>query len=96
MFFEEIVNKIRAVLETKFNFLSDKIILYDQFIRLWVEEKNCELKIEFVDDVAARWGNPVFIRNILIDNPGNILANKLTAIVGRDEPKDVFDIIQLS
>ncbi len=94
--FKEIVNKIRAVLETKFNFLSDKIILYDQFIRLWVEEKNCELKIEFVDDVAARWGNPVFIRNILIDNPGNILANKLTAIVGRDEPKDVFDIIQLS
>jgi hypothetical protein len=30
------------------------------------------------------------------DTPINILSNKLTAIVGRDEPKDVFDIIHLS
>lgn len=31
-----------------------------------------------------------------IDTPINILSNKLTAIVGRDEPKDIFDIIHLS
>ena len=30
------------------------------------------------------------------DTPINILSNKLTAIVGRDEPKDIFDIIHLS
>ena len=30
------------------------------------------------------------------DTPVNILSNKLTAIVGRDEPKDIFDIIHLS
>ncbi len=31
-----------------------------------------------------------------IDTTINILSNKLTAIVGRDEPKDIFDIIHLS
>lgn len=30
------------------------------------------------------------------NTPLNILSNKLTAIVGRDEPKDIFDIIHLS
>jgi len=30
------------------------------------------------------------------DTPLNILSNKLTAIIGRDEPKDIFDIIHLS
>lgn len=30
------------------------------------------------------------------DTPLNILSYKLTAIVGRDEPKDIFDIIHLS
>lgn len=31
-----------------------------------------------------------------MDNPLNILANKLTSIVGRDEPKDMFDIIHIA
>lgn len=32
----------------------------------------------------------------MIDTPLNILSNKLSAIVGRDEPKDIFDVIHLS
>jgi hypothetical protein len=31
-----------------------------------------------------------------IDTPLNILSNKLTALVGREEPKDIFDIIHIS
>ncbi len=29
----------------------------------------------------------------LIDTVENILANKLTAIIGRDNPKDIFDLL---
>ncbi len=28
----------------------------------------------------------------MIDNPINILSNKLTAVISRDNPKDIFDI----
>ena len=30
--------------------------------------------------------------NYLLDNIENILSNKLTAVIGRDNPKDIFDI----
>jgi predicted nucleotidyltransferase component of viral defense system len=51
------------------------------------------LKVEFVNDVTHHFGNfekkPLFG---LVDNTLNILSNKLSAIIGRDEPKDVVDI----
>jgi predicted nucleotidyltransferase component of viral defense system len=31
-----------------------------------------------------------------IDNIENILANKITAVVGRDDPKDLFDIVTIT
>ena len=56
-----------------------------------------ELKIDFVNDIAHYWGTPnefpLFPR---VDNPKNILANKITAILARDEPKDVVDIIVIA
>ena len=42
----------------------------------------------FADDFTRFFG--------WIDTPKNILSYKLTAIIGRDEPKDIFDIIHLS
>jgi hypothetical protein len=54
------------------------------------------LKIEFVNDIAYRCGVPNIYQYGFIDKPLNILTNKLTAIVGRDEPKDVFDICSLA
>lgn len=94
--FKDIVTKIRYILDSAFHTLTDKLILYDDFVRIWVKENDCELKVEFVNDVAYRWGKIIQINDIPIDNPGNILANKLTAVVSRDEPKDVFDIIHIS
>jgi len=51
------------------------------------------LKIELVNDVAAHFGeinsHTIFSR---IDNPINILSNKITALISRDEPKDIADI----
>lgn len=94
--FKNTVSKIRTVIEMHFMTGKGSPVLYDDFIRIWIRDDHCELKIEFVNDVPARWGEIHIVNNIPVDNPGNILSNKLSAIVGRDEPKDVFDIISIS
>ncbi len=76
------------------------ITTHYEFIRSRLQ-KNLQLKTEFVNDIAYRWGKTIPItigtkNNIPVDNIANILANKLTAMVSRDEPKDVFDIISIS
>jgi hypothetical protein len=64
-----------------------------RFVRLEVESPSAALKIEMVNDVPAHVGtitvHPVLGR---LDSPENILANKLTALSDRDEPKDLADI----
>jgi len=51
------------------------------------------LQIDFVNDIAYRYKNPIINENkYLIDNIENILSNKIAAVVGRDNPKDIFDI----
>jgi hypothetical protein len=51
------------------------------------------LKIEMVNDVPSHIGeirqDPVLGR---LDSPENILANKVTALIDREEPKDLADI----
>lgn len=51
------------------------------------------LKVELVNDVAFHDNG--FISSDFfnkVDNINNILSNKLSAIMGRDEPKDIVDI----
>jgi hypothetical protein len=64
-----------------------------RFVRLSVLAGDIALKIEMVNDVPAHVGalrmHPVLGR---LDSPENILANKLTAVVDRREPKDLADI----
>lgn len=64
-----------------------------RFARLNLTESDVVLKIEMVNDVPAHVGelrrDPVLG---LLDSPENILANKLTAVVDREEPKDLADI----
>ena len=51
------------------------------------------LKLDFVNDTASRYKDILVSKdNYLIDNIENILSNKLTAVMGRDNPKDIFDI----
>ena len=74
--------------------LSDKNISIttrsDTFYSFLVEKK---LKVDLVNDIASHIGDlkahSIFSK---IDNISNILSNKITALVGRDEPKDVVDI----
>jgi len=51
------------------------------------------LQVDFVNDMACRYKEPLLNeKNFLYDNIENILSNKITAVMGRDNPKDVFDI----
>ncbi len=64
-----------------------------RFCRLTLSSNDVELKVELVDDVPSRVGDvvehPVLGR---LDSAENILANKISALVDRDEPKDLADI----
>jgi len=64
-----------------------------RFVRLTVGDRDVFLKIEMIDDVPAHIGalsrHPVLG---LLDSAENILANKLTALVDRREPRDLADI----
>ena len=64
-----------------------------RFVRVNVTGGDVVLKVEMVNDVPAHVGevrvHPVLGR---LDSPENILANKLTAVVDRREPKDLADI----
>ncbi|MCK9421325.1 MAG: nucleotidyl transferase AbiEii/AbiGii toxin family protein [Bacteroidales bacterium] len=86
---------LRSILKTQFNTSDDKIVLYPDYIRIWVPGKE-DLKIEMVNDVSERWGSPILAGTTPVDTIGNILANKLTALLSRDEPKDIFDIVTIA
>ena len=65
----------------------------DRFVRLNLTQSGVDLKIEMVNDVPSRVGEP-WVHPVLknIDTAENILANKITAALDRSEPKDIADI----
>ena len=64
------------------------------FIRLEVEGS---LQLDFVNDRVPRYKEVAVLDNgYIIDTIENILSNKLTAVIGRDDPKDIFDIYLIS
>jgi Nucleotidyl transferase AbiEii toxin, Type IV TA system len=64
-----------------------------RFVRANLTDSRTVLKIEMINDVPSHIGD-VRIDPVLgtIDSPENILANKVTALVDREEPKDMADI----
>ena len=51
------------------------------------------LQVDFVNDISFRYKEPrISEENYLLDTIENILSNKITAVIGRDNPKDIFDI----
>lgn len=64
-----------------------------RFVRAVLESGGTQLKVEFVNDVRGRVGLPVRHAGFgLVDTPENILANKVTALLDREEPKDLADV----
>jgi predicted nucleotidyltransferase component of viral defense system len=91
--FKEITNSFHHLIRTNFSVQKEGSLITDEFVRYLVAKENVLLKIEFVNDVAYRYKSPIQHSVCLIDNIRNIFSNKLTCIVGRDEPKDFYDII---
>ena len=51
------------------------------------------LQVDVVNDSVPRYKEPNMLKNgYQIDTLDNILSNKITVVIGRDNPKDIFDI----
>lgn len=87
--------KLIKILRNNFRLSEEKLITFEDYTRVWISD-DAELKVEFVNDMAERWQDPVFVGSVPVDSVSNILANKITALISRDEPKDVFDIVMIS
>jgi hypothetical protein len=65
----------------------------ERFVRFEIANADVLLKIELINDVPAHVGelrrDPVLGR---LDSAENILANKVTALLDREEPKDLADV----
>ncbi|MGA1865415.1 MAG: nucleotidyl transferase AbiEii/AbiGii toxin family protein [bacterium] len=60
------------------------------FVRLNI---NGILQVDLVNDRVYRYGKSILSSSgIFLDNVENICANKICAIIGRDDPKDMFDL----
>ncbi len=86
------IRNIKKELIKKFKV--DTLLESKDFVRVMIEDL---LQVDFVNDRVPRYKDVVILDNgYIIDNVENILSNKLTAIIGRDNPKDIFDIYLIS
>lgn len=86
--FYRVVREVKVALSQTFD-IKEEVSSKD-FIRLRIDNM---LQVDFVNDSVMRYGEPIYRDNgYIIDNCENILANKLTAVMGRDSAKDIFDI----
>ena len=90
------ISDLKNKITTRFTINLQQSLFTEDFTRLFILEDDIYLKIELVNDVEYYIGKPSDYEFGRIDTPINILSNKLSAIVGRDEPKDVYDLIHLS
>ena len=94
--YKQYIDKIYKAIKENFTTDVTNNLFYDDFTRLYIIDNNISLKLEFVNDIPYRTGEPNNIYFGKIDTPLNILSNKISTIVNRDEPKDVFDIIHIA
>lgn len=95
-FYLKYIAEIKGRIVKSFDINIQQSLFSDDFTRLFIYEDDVSLKIEFVNDIEYYPGKPASFPFGLIDTPLNILSNKLTAVTGRDEPKDIFDIVYIS
>ena len=85
-FFSFEVKKILEILKDNFNLKIEVSSI--NFWLIYIEN----LKIDFVDThYEKHFGEFLRYKNYIIDSKENIFTNKITAILGRDEPKDIAD-----
>lgn len=82
------IKNIKKALQNSFEVISE--VESKDFTRFKIDDL---LQVDFVNDIAFRYKEPIVNeKNYLLDNIENILSNKITAVIGRDNPKDIFDI----
>jgi len=82
------VKNIKRALQNQFELITQ--VEAKDFTRYVI---NGVLQVDFVNDSAIRYKDPIVKENsYIIDTIENILINKVTAVMGRDNPKDIFDI----
>lgn len=71
---------------------TDVTLREQYYVRVILTRNEVTLKVEMVNDVSSRVGqvsdHPILGK---LDSAENILANKLTALIGREEPRDLAD-----
>ncbi|MBW7856873.1 MAG: nucleotidyl transferase AbiEii/AbiGii toxin family protein [Leptonema sp. (in: Bacteria)] len=94
-FFSNSSNRFRFAVKNVMNTISNvlavsMIVDSKDFVRILI---NQVLQIDFVNDWVPRYKDVIILDNgYIVDSIENILSNKLTAVLGRDNPKDIFDI----
>jgi len=72
---------------------TEVILREEYFVRAVLTRDELTLKVEMINDVSSRVGD---VRDHLVlgrlDSAENILANKLTALIGREESRDLADV----
>jgi len=99
-FFTNDNNLFREYIRSIFTIFDEKKIIFEivtdskDFVRIKIKDI---LKVDFINDRIYYYGRTVKSESgYILDNTMNMSANKLSAIVGRDEPKDIFDLFLLS
>lgn len=64
------MTKIREILRNQFHTSDEKVIIAEDYVRIWIPGKE-ELKVEMVNDVAERWGTPQWNNKVPVDTIGN-------------------------
>jgi hypothetical protein len=86
-------DRLVAALTSRAGWTAEVTLREERFVRINLDGSGVLLKLELVDDVPAHVGtltdHPILFR---LDSAENILANKLTALVDRSEPKDLADV----
>jgi predicted nucleotidyltransferase component of viral defense system len=94
--FSTIIEDFSQQLYTHFQVVHHHTLKLPDYARFYIQDSQTLLKLDFVNDVEYHGDKlraGIFGK---IDSPLDILANKLTAILNRDEPKDIYDIINIS
>lgn len=92
----KLISSIKNKLSDDFSVDIQKSLFAEDYVRFYIVDEDLNLKLEFVNDVSYRSGLPVDAYFGKLDTPVNILSNKIGAILSRDEPKDIIDIVSIA
>lgn len=96
--FADIVeNVLNEISKSKDYRITSKNLYYECCMLQLKNNDGVSLKIDIVNDIPVNHGTPHKGKNIpfMVDSVENILTNKISAIIGRNEIKDVVDLREI-